>query len=208
MSVQSPVIIETQVTPLPAEAYLPFWSNLKADLVAHVIPENRGMSQLKWFLTSLTIILFSSGFHLIFLYRLSRLCRFQMGWVGRLISALILFFERHWYYSTFSPYARIEGGVILPHPQGIIIGAGVSIGARIWIFQNVTIGGAPNKVGLPQIGADSRIYTGAVLAGPITVGHNSTIGANSVISVNIGSNTLVKAARPEVIQRSVKYDEI
>ena len=46
--------------------------------------------------------------------------------------------------------------MILPHPQGIVIGAGVVVGPRAWIFQNVTIGGGPGKIGVPVIGADGR----------------------------------------------------
>ena len=51
---------------------------------------------------------------------------------------------------------RLHGGLILPHPQGIVVGPGVVLGPRAWIFQNVTIGGRTGKVGTARVGADAR----------------------------------------------------
>jgi serine acetyltransferase len=179
--------------------FLLFYRNLKADIIAHIPPEERGMPACKWLITSLKITLLSSGFHLIFLYRLSYLVHQNLGVLGKFICYFIVFFERHWYSSTISPLANVHGGIIFPHPQGIIIGAEAVIGERAWIFQNVTVGGAPGKAGMPQIGKDSRIFTGAVLTGPINIGNNVVIGANTVVSQNIEDYILVKLSQPDIV---------
>jgi carbonic anhydrase/acetyltransferase-like protein (isoleucine patch superfamily) len=69
-----------------------------------------------------------------------------------------------------------------------------SYGERTWIFQNVTIGGSPGKNGLPTIGNDCRIFTGAVIVGPIEIGEGVTIGANAVVASSVPARTLVKSA--------------
>lgn len=83
---------------------------------------------------------------------------------------------------------------MLPHPQGIVIGGAAKIGSRCWIFQNVTIGGAPGKDGHPTIGNDCRIYTGAVITGPIYVGSGVMVGANSVVHRDVSDKSLVRCS--------------
>jgi len=180
------------------EASVPFWTSIRDDLVAHVPPEMRSMSHLRWTWTILRIVLFSSGFHVILIYRIGYTLRARLGGVGKAIAYLLFWFKRHWYNCAISPSARIYGGIILPHPQGIVIGPEVVVGSRTWIFQNVTVGGTPGKVGVPHIGSDSRIYTGAVVAGPIRVGCNVVIGANVVVYFDVPNQTIVRPSMPSM----------
>ena len=87
----------------------------------------------------------------------------------------------------------------MPHPQGIVIGADVGIGPRAWIFQNVTIGGAPGKYGMPKIGADVRIYAGAVLVGPVTIGDHVLIGANAVVTNDVPDHSAARAGATSIL---------
>jgi serine O-acetyltransferase len=180
-----------QINPLPP---LPFWASLKLDAIAHIPPEQRSMSLTQSILIGLKILVFSSGFHLGLFYRLSYTARAHFGILGKIISQLLFWWVRHWYTCSIASTARIHGGVIFPHPQGIVIGAETIIGDRTWIFQNVTIGGAPGKNGLPKIGTDCRIYTGAVIVGPIEIENGVIIGANAVVAASIAAHTLVKSA--------------
>lgn len=91
------------------------------------------------------------------------------------------------------PYLR------LPHPYGIIIAA-KSIGENVMIGQYVTLGGNNCKerqgsngepIHTPVIGNNCQISTGSVVAGPITIGNNVVIGANSTITKDIPSGTLL-----------------
>jgi serine O-acetyltransferase len=173
---------------------LPFWHCIKQDAIAHIPPEARAMSRSKSLPTYLKICLFSSGFHLSLLYRLSYFAHMKLGILGKIIAQLLFWVRRHWYTCAIASTARIAGGVIFPHPQGIVIGAEVTVGERTWIFQNVTIGGVPGKVGLPNIGNDCRIYTGAVIVGPIDLADGVIIGANVVVAKSIPANKLVKSA--------------
>lgn len=143
-------------------------------------------------------ILLSSGFHAVLLYRLARAFRLHFGFAGRLLAAALVWFTHHWYGCIVSPKASIGGGLVLVHPHGVVIAPGTIIGPRAWIYQNVTIGLAPDKPGLPVIGADAHIYAGAVLVGPIRIGDGVSIGANCVVRRHVPSGAQVRPPDPEV----------
>jgi serine O-acetyltransferase len=142
------------------------------------------------------VILGSSGFHVTILYRLGYTLRARFGFSGRIMASFLSWSIRHGYGCSIAPTARIGGGLILPHPLGIVIGPGVEVGPRAWIFQHATLGGSPGREGMPRVGPDARIYPGAVLAGPIEVGANVVIGANAVVTVNVPDQTLVRSPSP------------
>lgn len=167
---------------------IPFWTSIREDLDAH--------GSTGW----IAVVVGSSGFHVAMLYRCSSLARTRGGWLGRLIAAILFWFLRHAYGCSIAPTATIGGGLILPHPQGIVIGPGVSVGPRAWIFQNATIGGSPGRAGLPTIGRDARIFPGAVIAGPIRVGDNVVIGANAVVLEDVPDQMLVRSPTAEMGQ--------
>ena len=156
---------EPWTDPAPARP-VPFWASLRQDIVAHVPPEHRNRSLLKWFLVTVRIVLFSPGFGVALLYRFNHTITHYAGPLGRLIAGLINWLVHVRYLTAIAPRARIFGGLILPHPQNIIIGSRVVIGPRAWIFQNVTMGGIPGKDGEPTVGSDVRIRCGAVICGP------------------------------------------
>jgi serine O-acetyltransferase len=184
---------ESQVWVDPApHRPLPFWASAREDVIAHIPLDQRQRSRWGWALATAAVILRSSGFHLTICYRLAHTLYHRAGLFGRVASGLLFWWGRHFYGCSIVSTARLHGGLILPHPQGIVVGSGVVLGPRGWIFQNATIGGAPAIAGLPKIGADARIYTGAVLAGPITVGDDVTVGANAVINRDVPSRTAVR----------------
>jgi len=188
---------EGWIDPAP-DRPIPFFSAVRDDVRAHIPPAEQGGGRSSRLLRRLKIAATSSGFHLCLIYRLSHTVRGRWGPPGRAIASGLFWWGRHFYGCSIAPTARIQGGLILPHPQGIVIGAGAVVGARAWIFQNVTIGGSPDKTGLPVIGADARVYAGAVLTGQILVGDNVVIGANAVINRDLPSRSIALATAFEV----------
>jgi serine O-acetyltransferase len=171
--------------------------SLHADALAHFPPEQHARLGGP-IAVVLRVLLTSSGFRCTLLYRLSHTARAWLPAIGTLASKLLFWIGRHWYGVSIAGSARIGGGLVLPHPQGIVIGMEVCIGNCAWIFQNVTIGGAPGKTGMPRIGTDARIYPGAVLFGPIAIGDHVTIGANSVVGMDVPDGGLVRMEAPIV----------
>lgn len=79
--------------------------------------------------------------------------------------------------------SSIGGGLLLPHPNGVVIHPGAQIGVNCLIFQQVTIGATQH--GVPKIGGHVDIGAGAKLIGPITVGDHARIGANAVVRKDV-----------------------
>lgn len=80
---------------------------------------------------------------------------------------------------------QIGPGIVIPHPQGIVLGA-CSIGTNATIFHQVTLGGKiadfvydPNK--RPRVGNNVTISVGAKVLGPLELGDGCIIGANAVV---------------------------
>ncbi len=178
---------------------LPFWKALRDDVLAHIPLDQRGGGRAAWAKRILGVVVRSAGFRLMLLYRTSHLFVHRAGPLGKLAAMFLYWWIRHFYGCSIAPTARLYGGIILPHPQGIVVGASAVVGPWGWIFQNVTIGGAPGKPGMPRVGIDARIYAGAVLTGPIRVGDHVMVGANAVVHRDVPDRTLVRIAPVEYL---------
>ncbi len=83
------------------------------------------------------------------------------------------------------PGARIGQSFAIDHGTGIVIGATAVLGARVRLYQGVTLGAARVNKRLervkrhPTIGDDVVIYANAtILGGETVIGHGSRIGGN------------------------------
>lgn len=85
---------------------------------------------------------------------------------------------------------KIGGGLLLPHPNGVVIHPDVEIGVNCLIFQQVTLGKGKN--GVPKVGGHVDIGAGAKVIGDITIGSHVVIGANSVVLKDVPDNKTVK----------------
>ena len=178
---------------------VPLREALAADILAHFPPEFRDPARRGWWARqAIGVSLLSAGFRAACLYRLAHLAHHRGGLPGRWLAGGLSWWGRHWYGCAIDPRARLGGGLILPHPQGIVIGPGATVGPRAWIFQNVSIVGAPGEAGMPRVGADCRIYTGAVLIGPVAVGDGVVLGANVVVSRDVPSWSTARRPPPAV----------
>ncbi len=79
---------------------------------------------------------------------------------------------------------HIEGGLLIPHPNGIVIHPEVKIGPNCLIFQQVTIG-KKGELGPPSIGGHVDIGAGAKILGNIKIGDHASIGANAVVMQDV-----------------------
>ena len=76
--------------------------------------------------------------------------------------------------------SKIGGGLMIPHPNGIVIHPDAVIGPNCLVFQQVTIG-AGSKPGLPVIEGHVDIGAGAKILGNTHIGAHASIGANAVV---------------------------
>jgi serine O-acetyltransferase len=174
---------------------------LRQDLVAHVPPEQRNLSALGWALMVVRALLTSPGFTVTICYRFNHTISHHGGVVGRVVAKVVNWFVLHLYFCSIAPQARLHGGLLMPHPQGIIIGSRVVVGPRAWIFHNVTIGGIAGKDGEPTIGSDSRLRCGAVICGPYVIGDEVEVCPNSLVQRNVPGRSMVVGVPANVFPR-------
>jgi serine O-acetyltransferase len=91
------------------------------------------------------------------------------------------------------PAAKIGNGFFIDHGMGVVIGETAQIGDNVTLYQGVTLGGTGFATGKrhPTVQDNVTIGSGAKLLGPITVGHGSKIGANSVVIHDVPPNSTV-----------------
>ncbi len=81
-----------------------------------------------------------------------------------------------------TPYCNLGGGLLIPHPNGIVIHPKSEISNNCLIFQQVTLAGKCVLGDHVDIRADAKII------GPASIGSNTKIGANAVVSRDISDN--------------------
>lgn len=96
---------------------------------------------------------------------------------------------------------KIGGGLLLPHPNGIVIHSGGIIGPNCLIFQQVTIGSRGDG-GLPVIGGNVDIGAGARILGGLIIGCHSRIGANSVVLRDVPDNAVAVGVPASIVIKS------
>ncbi|SEO25504.1 serine O-acetyltransferase [Amphibacillus marinus] len=107
--------------------------------------------------------------------------------------------------SYISVKSQIGIDVSFRHVNGVVIGEGVKIGNRVTIYQQVTLGGRnlgdSAKGNYPIVNDGVTIFAGAKIIGPITIGENSVVGANSVVNRDVPANTVVAGIPAKIINR-------
>jgi serine O-acetyltransferase len=91
------------------------------------------------------------------------------------------------------PAADIQGGVMIDHATGVVIGETSKVEENVSIFQGVTLGGKGNERGdrHPKIKSGASIYASSTILGNITIGENSTVAAGSLVLKDVAPNTTV-----------------
>lgn len=153
---------------------------------------------------SVLMAFLSPRYHPVLLYRLSRVCvRLRLLPLAYLLSGLNLFLYR----VEIALRTEIGPGLEIPHGN-CVIGA-LRIGANFTIFQGCTIGARAGNLDDPQrpiddtrptIGNNVVMYTNSVLVGPITIGSDCVIGANTLVTDSVPDGHIVHCA-PAIVRK-------
>lgn len=100
--------------------------------------------------------------------------------------------------------SSIGGGLILPHPNGIVIHPSVVIGVNCLIHQQVTIGVKRGASRAPVLGGHVDIGAGAKIIGPVVIGDDVLIGANSVVVKDVPDGATVAGIPAKIIANKEK----
>ena len=123
----------------------------------------------------------------------------NLKWLGRFTSHIgrwLTGIEIH-------PAAKIGAGFFVDHGAGVVIGETAEVGENVTLFHGVTLGATGNEKSHkrhPTLGDNIFVGSGAKLLGPITVGSNSKIGANSVVLRDVPEGATVTGVRARVVK--------
>ena len=97
--------------------------------------------------------------------------------------------------------ATLGNGLMLPHPNGVVIHEDAVIGEDCMIMQQVTIG-MIGEGEVPKIGDRVYIGAGAKIIGKIVVVDGVRIGANAVVVSDVPPNSTAVGVPARIIKRS------
>ena len=145
----------------------------------------------------ISIILTYPGVKAVFFHHLAhKIWNYNFFLIARIISQ----FSRFLTGIEIHPGAKIGKNLFIDHGMGVVIGETAEIGDDVTIYHGVTLGGiSPNedsasqkeKKRHPTLEDKVTVGSGAQILGPITIGHNSKVGSNSVVTTNVDPNRSV-----------------
>lgn len=86
---------------------------------------------------------------------------------------------------------QIGGGLLMPHPNGIVVHPDSIIGPNCLLMQQVTLGVHGAKSGAPRLGGHVDVSAGAKIIGPVTIGDHALIGANAVVTKDVPAGAIM-----------------
>ncbi|CUI08227.1 serine O-acetyltransferase [Massilia sp. P8910] len=143
------------------------------------------------------------GFRFLFWLRLAA-CTRGSGGLWKLAHYGARFMHKHY---TFKfgisiPYdTRIGPGFYIGHFGGIVVNSQAVIGRNCNISQGITIGqlNRGERKGVPTLGDNIYIGPGAVIVGAISIANGCAIGANAVVTRDLGENSVAVGIPARVI---------
>jgi len=149
--------------------------------------------------STLEVLTTYPGVHAIMLYRFAhRLWRREWRYAARLLS----FAGRLLSNVDIHPGARIGARFFIDHGAGVVIGETAEIGDDVPLYHGVTLGGTSWRKGKrhPTLGDGVLVGAGAKILGPISIGANARVGANSVVVQNVPDGCTVVGIPGKVVR--------
>lgn len=101
---------------------------------------------------------------------------------------------------------QIGGGLLIPHPNGIVIHPQAQIGCNCLIHQQVTIGVQQQNQHPPIIGHHVDIGAGAKILGDLYLGDYCQVGANAVVVKDADAHSVLVGIPASVIRPGEHHD--
>lgn len=140
------------------------------------------------------------GIKAVLLYRISHFFwKIGMPFVPRYLSEI----ARHLTGIEIHPGAEIGSEFFIDHGGAVVIGETSIVGNNVTVYQGVVLGGVSTESVKrhPTLGDNIVVGTGAKLLGPITIGDNVRIGANSVVVIDVPPNSVVVGVPGRIVSR-------
>ena len=156
-------------------------SRIREDLGAVMLRDPAARNQLE-------ILITYPGVHALWAHRIEHwLWKRKLKFIARILASR----TRNSTGIEIHPGAVIGRRVVIDHGMGVVIGETSIIGDDVMIYHGVTLGGRTSSKGKrhPTIENGVLLGAGCKILGDITIGANSTIGANQVEVNSVSKNT-------------------
>jgi len=141
--------------------------------------------------TRLEVLTTYPGIHAVITHRLAN-ALWRRGW--RYAARFLSFLARMFTQVDIHPGATIGRRLFIDHGCGVVIGETAEVGDDVTLYHGVTLGGTSWNPGKrhPTLEDGVVVGAGAKILGPITVGREARVGANSVVIQDVpGKMTVV-----------------
>jgi len=148
----------------------------------------------------LDVIFASPGFHAVVAHRVAHsMWKKNIKFPARLMSHITRFLTG----VEIHPGAGIGKGFFIDHGMGVVIGETSEIGDNVTVYHGVTLGGTnyTRDKRHPTVRNNVTIGAGAKILGPLTIGENSKIGANSAVIKDVPADSTVVGIPAKIIPR-------
>lgn len=140
------------------------------------------------------------GIKAVLLYRIAHFFhKLGMPFIPRYISDI----ARELTAIEIHPGAEIGSDFFIDHGAGVVIGETAIVGDNVSIYSGVVLGGTrlEKEKRHPTVGNDVVIGTGAKILGPVIIGDNVRVGANSVVINDVPSHCVVVGVPGKIVAR-------
>ncbi|UDN63394.1 serine O-acetyltransferase EpsC [Clostridioides sp. ES-W-0016-02] len=149
--------------------------------------------------SKIEVFLLYPSVHAMIMHRIAHfLYKKKMLFSARLISQISRFMTG----IEIHPGAKMGEGILIDHGMGVVIGETAEVGNRVTIYQGATLGATGKDTGKrhPTIGDDVLIGAGTKILGPLNIGSNSKIGANSVVVKDVPNGATVVGIPAKIVK--------
>lgn len=133
-------------------------------------------------------------------FRIGAYLRTKKNIFFKILYGIVFLIHKHNQYLTgiqLRIETKVGGGLRFQHFSCIVINEATIIGKNCLIFQGVTIGLGTS--GIPYIGDNVILSSGAKIIGGVKIGNNVIIGANAVVTKDIPDNSIAVGIPAKVI---------
>ena len=112
----------------------------------------------------------------------------KAGFLRRPRQAWLVLRHRFWSMVTGADIplnSQLGGGLLLPHPQGVVVHPAAQVGPNCLLMQQVTLGMGGPIPGAPVLEAGVDVGAGAKVLGGVTLGAGAKVGANAVVLTDV-----------------------
>lgn len=145
----------------------------------------------------ISAVVFEPGFGTVLLHRCAATLHRHRWWrLAKLLWRLnVAFSSCHLHLD-----AEIGPGLKLPHPSGIVIGAGARLGRGVTLYQHVTLGRGRREDRYPTIGDGTVVFPNAVIVGGYAIGRHAVVGAGAIVMTDVPDDATVAGHPAQIIR--------